>query len=206
MGKLPKPRARQEKRPDAKIIDVAEKVLNHTRERFVFSFSLFDRRHELFNLGGENSKSPAVSPGWFIDLLDCFANVSEHRICDLKGGTYDLHPVYWKSANTRRPAFDTEESLEFYQIRVNKSKGRIIGVKVDNIFYVVWLDRYHNFIDSEGYGGVTYGYAGPKSEWEIQEEHLARLKSRCSELQESLNIYEQLVCDGCDRVKVASYR
>lgn len=32
--------------------------------------------------------------------------------------------------------------------------GRVIGILIDAVFYVVWLDPYHNLTNSEGYGGV----------------------------------------------------
>ena len=40
------------------------------------------------------------------------------------------------------------------KVMIDKSSGRVIGVIVNNVFYVVWLDPHHNLTDSEGYGTV----------------------------------------------------
>ena len=75
-------------------------------------------------------------------------------IHELKTSIHDLHPVNWKASNVSCPL--NSDQLDFYQFRISKSKGRIIGIKIDNTFYVVWLDPHHNFSDSEGYGRAKY--------------------------------------------------
>ncbi len=116
---------------------------------FTISFSYFDREHELFNLG--SNKGPVESE-WFITLLDRLKEFSKRTFQELKSSNFDLHPVNWKSANTKPPK--ELEQCEFYQFRINKSKGRVIGVLDGNIFYIVWLDPHHNLTNSEGYGKV----------------------------------------------------
>lgn len=155
---------------------------------FSFSFALFDRKHELFNLGKHQTKQQVVEPEWFLDLLDCLHEISCKKITDLKGGTYDLHPIDWKTANTKRPSQYREED-EFYQFRISKSKGRVIGIKVDDIFYIVWLDRHHNLTNSEGYGKEKY-YKPPPCLYEINEMKIAKLES-------DLREYEQIICKDC---------
>ena len=49
-------------------------------------------------------------------------------------------------------SLNTEIQYEWYQFRISKSKGRVIGIKIDNVFYIVYLDPFHNLINSEGYG------------------------------------------------------
>lgn len=115
-----------------------------------FSFSCFDRKHELFNLGG-NDKDGTVGGKWFLRLLDCLKSVSGKTIGDLRRSTHDLHPVKWNSANVACPS---SNQAEYWQFRIDKSHGRVIGILIDSVFYVVWLDPYHNLADSEGYGGV----------------------------------------------------
>jgi len=110
---------------------------------FSFSFSAFDRTNELFNLSGVDVK-------WFIDLLDCLKSVSGKTLDELKKSTHDFHPVKWTNANAKCPS----EQGEYWQFRISKSKGRVIGLLLDNVFYVVWLDPHHNLTNSEGYGGV----------------------------------------------------
>lgn len=118
----------------------------------LFSFSAFDRTHKLFNLGG-SGKDKTVGGQWFLKLLDCLKSVSGKSITELMNrSTHDLHPIDWDKANTRPPV--GYEQLEYWQFRLDKSNGRVIGIIIDNIFYVVWLDPYHNLTDSEGYGTV----------------------------------------------------
>ena len=116
---------------------------------FSLSFSCFDREHELFNLGG-TSKDNVVESAWFLDLLDCLKIIGGKTIQEMKGSTYDLHPIDWDSANAKIPNGNTQ--LEYWQFRINKSKGRVIGFILNQVFYIVWLDPHHNLTDSEGYG------------------------------------------------------
>lgn len=117
---------------------------------FSFSFSCLDRSHEFFNLGG-NSKDGTVGGKWFLRLLDCLKSVSGKTVEELSKSTHDFHRVDWDKANVRCP---TSNQAEYWQFRIDKSHGRVIGILIDAVFYVVWLDPYHNLSDSEGYGGV----------------------------------------------------
>ena len=83
------------------------------------------------------------------------------------------------------------EQLEYWQFRINKGSGRVIGVKIDNIFYVVWLDPYHNLIDSEGYGKAQYYYR-PKTEYELLQERYEHLKIEYAELSKENETFEKL--------------
>lgn len=124
---------------------------------FSFSFACFDHEHELFNLGGDSSDK-TVGGKWFIAMLDALKEASKKTIQELKRTPFELHPVKWKTSNAAPPK--NSEQCEFWQFRVSKSKGRIIGILIESVFYVVWLDPYHNFTDSEGYGGAKR-YANP---------------------------------------------
>lgn len=67
-----------------------------------FSFSSFDRTHELFNLGGKE-KDGTVGGKWFLRLFDCLKSISGKSIEELKKKPYLLHPVDWEKSNTRCP-------------------------------------------------------------------------------------------------------
>ncbi len=121
------------------------------RAGFSFSFSCFDRTHKLFNLGDVPSE-------WYIDLLDCLKSINNMTFEQAKRSLHDLHPVDWSSSNTSVPK--GTEQCEYWQFRISKSKGRVIGCVVDETFYIVWLDPHHNLTDSEGYGTITYHKAG----------------------------------------------
>lgn len=135
-----------------------EKVLNQS---ITFSFALFDRKNKLFNLGGTDDDG-TVGGKWFIGLLDCLKKVSGKTIQELKLPPFRLHPVNWKNANLQCP-FSPDE--DWWQFRLNKSGGRVIGLLIDKVFYVVWLDPHHNLTDSEGYGGKK-NFRQPLSEYE----------------------------------------
>ena len=127
-------------------------------KRLLFSFVSFDRTHKLFNLGG-NSADHTVGGQWFLKLLDSLKSISGKSVIELMNrSTHDLHPIDWRKTNTKPPV--GYEQLEYWQFRIDKSSGRVIGVIVDNVFYVIWLDPYHNLTDSEGYGGVKK-YSSP---------------------------------------------
>lgn len=128
-------------------LPIDEKVIN---EAIVFSFIFFDRQHEYFNLGGQ-SGDKTVGGKWFLDLLDCFKSVNGKTVQELKRRPYRLHPVNWETANVNCP-FSPE--IDWWQFRINKSRGRVIGMLINKIFYVVWLDAYHNLTSAEGYGGI----------------------------------------------------
>lgn len=93
---------------------------------FSFSFAAFDRSHKLFNLGDDSKKSGVVSGKWFIELLDCLKDLSKMTVNEIKTSMHDLHPVDWDKANTSMPS--ESHQCEYWQFRINKSKGRVIGV------------------------------------------------------------------------------
>lgn len=157
--------------------------------RFAFSFACFDREHEYFNLGGKNEDGTVGR--WFLELMDCLKNVSNMTFQQLKESKkYDAHPVNWKTANVSRPGND--EQLEYWQFRINKSKGRVIGFLIDSVFYIVWLDPHHNLTNSEGYPGVAI-FNRPKSEYEIQEDKMLELKADNERLRCQIREYEELL-------------
>lgn len=157
--------------------------------KFTFSFACFSREHELFNLGGK-ADDDTIGGRWFLDLMDCLKSVSNKTISELKRSPHDLHPVDWSTTNTTPP--NNNEQLEYWQFRINKSKGRVIGFLIDSVFYVVWLDPHHNLTDSAGYGGVDE-FMKPKSEYEYQEDRILELKAENETLRLKLNEQNELL-------------
>lgn len=117
-------------------------------QKVIFSFELFDRTSDYFNLGETCS-------GWYISLLDVLKEVSKHTWRDFvqkyKNGTYDPHK-YSDSSLYEYNIENFEELKEnAWQFRINKSLGRVHGILIDNIFYIYWLDPHHNMTNSKGY-------------------------------------------------------
>ena len=158
---------------------------------FSFSFACFDRTHKLFNLGGDG-ETGTVSSGWFIDLLDCLKSVSNMSIQDMKRSMHDLHPINWSRANASTP--DGQMQADYWQFRVNKSKGRVIGFLIDGVFYVVWLDPHHNLTDSEGYGTVRIYNAG-LSDYERLQAEVESGKEEILRLRDEIAEYEKILDD-----------
>ena len=157
---------------------------------FSFSFASFDRTHKLFNLGDDNETSGVISGHWFVELMDCFKSVNGMTVPELKTSMHDLHPVDWSNANTAIPSDSSQ--CQYWQFRINKSKGRVIGVLTDGVFYVVWLDPHHNLTDSEGYGTVEWHKAAP-SLYEIRDMELAAAQATIERLSKELEVYEELL-------------
>ena len=160
-----------------------------SEKSFSFSFACFDRSHELFNLG-DRSSTGTVEANWFLDLLDCLKSVSNMNTSEMKAPLHDLHPIDWDRTNTSAPSGG--EQCEYWQFRINKSKGRVIGFLIDGVFYIVWLDPHHNLTNSEGYGTETYYRAG-MSLYEIRESELRQLKEENKRLKADLRAAEDMI-------------
>lgn len=116
-----------------------------------FSFRYLDRRHELFNLGAPRTKANntgIIEAKWFIRLLDALKEASKRTVYELEqSSVHDLHSVDPKKINPKIPEQHKDE--EFKQFRLNKSRGRVVGFLIDNIFHIVWLDPYHNLTNCQ---------------------------------------------------------
>lgn len=174
-------RNKNKKIPENKVKkDIAKSDTNVNDRNVIFSFDALDRHNKLFNMGDYENNPLSVEKGWFLDLLDCLTDVSKLKLKDFrKAGKYDLHHVSWDNTNIKRP--EMYEQYDFYQFRINKSKGRLIGFFIENCFHILWLDRHHNLTNSEGYGGVVQ-YKIPKSLYELQDENLKLANEKCKRL------------------------
>lgn len=179
------------------------KMKERTNENLVFSFEIFDRTHEAFNLG-------KIDYNWFISLIDVLNDMSTmpwKKVLLERRSIYDPHTHNWSKTNYKFN-FD-EETLnqnDGWQFRLNKSKGRVHGFLVGNVFYIYWLDPHHNMNDSEGYPGVEI-YKPSLSEYEILEQCNIQHEQTISELNERLKDAEELYyteaekCSSCDYKK-----
>lgn len=119
-----------------------------TDQKVIFSFEIFDRNCEYFNLGETCS-------AWYISLLDVLKEISKYSwkefVQKYKEGTYDPHQFSKKSLHEYKLQDFEEIKDNAWQFRINKSLGRVHGLLINNIFYIYWLDPHHNMINSEGY-------------------------------------------------------
>lgn len=124
-----------------------EELKKRGLEPLSFTFEDFDRSHEYFNLSRVGSE-------WFILLLDTIKKLSNYpwpKI--LKMDYYDSHPHDWNETNAK---FNKEkyEQYEGVQFALGPNQGRVHGYVIGNLFFVVWLDKYHNLYDMDGYPPV----------------------------------------------------
>lgn len=125
-----------------------------TEKSLSFSFACFDRSSGLFDLK-DNTHDGVVSGLWFVALLECLKEASNKKATELiLSSHFQLHRIDREYANSAPPV--GFEQYEYWQFRVSRSKGRVIGFIIDGIFYVIWLDPHHDLTDSEGYGGVFH--------------------------------------------------
>lgn len=111
-------------------------------------------------------------------------------VTSMKTSLHDLHPIDWSKTNVTAP--DGGNQRAYWQFRINKSKGRVIGFLIDGVFYIVWLDPYHNLTNSAGYGKATY-YQSGLSDYEKLEEEYKRLKQENETLRCDLKAAEELL-------------
>lgn len=164
---------------------------NLNEERLRFSFQRFDRNHDHFNLGDNSQSDKTVSSGWFLDMLDCLKEVSQKTFQELKQGKrFQLHPVKWEQANIPIP--EDAKQAEYWQFRINKGRGRVIGIYDTKVFYIVWFDPHHNLTTSEHYGGVSW-HPKPKSEYEQLLGKNEVLQEERNRLKEEIRAYEELL-------------
>lgn len=156
---------------------------------FSFSFSCLDHNHKLFNLGGPAADG-TIGGKWFVDLLDCLKSISGMTWTDAQKSLHDMHQINWEKANASKPGGGDPDE-EYWQFRINKSKGRVIGIRIDNVFYIVWLDPHHNLTDSDGYGTALY-FKPAKSLYEEMEEQLKYQQGIIEKLKDEIKSYEDL--------------
>lgn len=111
---------------------------------------------------------------------------------EMKASIHDLHPIDWDKTNTTMP--NGSYQCEYWQFRINKSKGRVIGVMMDGVFYIVWLDPHHNLTNSEGYGTENW-YKPALSLYETQERTIGYLREEINRLTADLKAAEDLLND-----------
>ncbi|HHU17813.1 MAG TPA: hypothetical protein GXZ70_06320 [Clostridiales bacterium] len=114
------------------------------REPLAFTFEDLDREHDYFNLS-------RVGREWFIHFLDTLQKLSKKTWPEIQQDNYyNVHPHDWNKTTTR---FRKEkyEQYEGVQFSLGSNYGRVHGYIIGNLFFIVWLDKYHNLYDMEGH-------------------------------------------------------
>jgi hypothetical protein len=170
------------------IVPNADTILKRGNENLTFSFSLFDRSHKAFNMGNADAS-------WFLSVFDALKEWSKHKLCELERmSIYDAHHISG-GAKYDFPFRDAGQ-YEQYQIRISKTKGRVIGFILGSVFYIVWFDKEHNMTDSSGYPSDIFP-PYPLSDYEKLENENSDLKKENCMLRSDLNAAEALLNEKC---------
>lgn len=124
-----------------------------------FSFSFF-RQISFFGIREQDNC-------WFVSLLDRLKDLSgkDSSIMGDKNAkkAYRIHPINWAQTNIPIKKQDlswvpkeylTNEEIEFLQVEITKSNGRIIGFfnETNEVFNIVLLDPKHNIQPTKNTG------------------------------------------------------
>lgn len=121
-------------------------------EKIKVTFENLDLKNDLFNLGKNLSESWLTS---FMDAMKQLTNITRSELASNQNYIKQFKPHGYKFKRNCHKCGDNckliSEQVEGIQLRVNKGYGRIHGYFIDNIYYVVHIDPYHNMSDCVGY-------------------------------------------------------
>lgn len=115
--------------------------------KIVFSFESLDR-NEFFDL-------PAKCERWSIFMMDQLKVVSGLTVTELR--TMRDSKLRFHDHENANPPVEIPNNIapkDMCQIRFGTNRGGVHGVFVDNIFYIIWLDPFHNMYPSKKHGGL----------------------------------------------------
>lgn len=183
--------------PNINVIDKLSKLQSEisgdkTDKKIKLSFEFLDTNNELFRLG-------EVENEWYSDLINEFqmlTNITKKQVFGEYKKKYQPHPYTDREKLNYKDEYLTNPQYDATQLRLTKSTGRLHGFFVDNIYYIRFLDRWHNMYDSEGYQGAKIcGFPmtiAEKLTMQIGEKDL-----HIKELEEKLYKNGELLCDNC---------
>lgn len=170
-----------------------EEIESRKKQEVIFSWRFFDRTHKFFNMGN-------IDSSWFISLLDCLQDVSRLTVDEFRQQSerrgLRVHPHNWEKASAK---FDMPKDwFEQYrenclQFSISKANGRVHGILIDNIFYIVWLDPLHNLYPPKERNRKVLEYDYPVTDYELLELEQDSLEQEIKKLKEDLSVCEQLL-------------
>lgn len=138
------------------VLKTLEKVEVNRENKTLVSFELLDKEHEYFNCG----EIDLVCKSWYHELfimIKEFTSMPFYTFCIKHAGKkHEVHKISFKNTNFDfNKILETEDTQQYeenaYQIRINKSNGRVHGLLIRNLFFIIWLDPHHNLWDVKGY-------------------------------------------------------
>ncbi|MFC6038446.1 hypothetical protein ACFPYN_03155 [Paenisporosarcina macmurdoensis] len=170
---------------------IQEEVEKLNKEKIHFSFNLLDTTHPAFNCG-------KVDSSWFMNCFDNFHAVSNLTFNELQSQRrhYDLHrhnfekTAYHYNDSIAEHVLDQISPENMIQFRLSTSGGRVHGIRYHNIFYVVWLDPYHNMNLDDRFGPAKL-HDTPLRPYDLLEIEIQELKLEIIRNQEEIAVKEQ---------------
>ncbi len=130
----------------------------NSTDKLSFNFSYF-KQSKWFGLKGTNS-------AWFISVLEQLKQMSTIPISEFLSSQKFKNNLRWHRINYQNkncpyksqaelleevkfPKESLAQEIEVVQFQISKANGRVVGIRLDCIFYVFHFDRYHNLQPSK---------------------------------------------------------
>jgi len=119
--------------------------------KLLFSFELLDFSNAYYNCNGMCDKG----------IKNCFEKLRDYskftinELYSNKGNSsLRFHLINKEEVDDWPECLKQNKQLEdsFFQISFGKSRGRVHGVLIDNVFYVIWLDPQHFLYHDKKFG------------------------------------------------------
>lgn len=191
-----------------KVNDISEKLKliksekhGDNDDKIKISFEVFSREIDMFNLGSADQE-------WFISLLDTIkllTSITKKQLFYEYKDKFKPHHYGGKINYKDDYLLNDQIYDEAYQLRINKSQGRIHGFFVGNTYYIRFLDKNHNMYDSEGCGTITT-FSFPMTSFESLSVECEKLRFSLSEEKEKNYYNSELICNCCSECQVIDGR
>lgn len=143
---------KKQNRISPKRIPYQNESRSYENKNIVFSFEKLEK-NELFSID-------RTCPSWPATMLEMMKQCSTIKMKRVFSGEFSgrhstLRIHDHRNAKIPSCGLPANVSLEdMYQIRFGTSSGGIHGIFYENVFYVIWLDPFHNLYPDEHHGGV----------------------------------------------------
>ena len=170
----------------------SESSKENTDKKIKLSFEFLDTDNELFRLG-------EIENEWYPELLNEFkmlTDITKKQVFGEYKKKYQPHPYTEIEKLNYKDKYLTNPQYDAIQLRLSKSTGRLHGFFVDNIYYIRFLDRWHNMYNSKGYP-VAQICSFPLTIEERLTLQIGEKNLEINELKEKMNKNGELICDNC---------
>lgn len=193
------PEVKANEKDVSKILQTLREENSGEDKKIKISFQFFNRENKLFNLG-------EIENEWFIGLLDVLQLLSSITRKQLSGeysNKFHPHPYNNIDILNCKDSMLTNPQYEAWQLRLDKSSGRLHGFFVENTYYIRFIDRWHNMYNDRRYGGIKYK-TFPLTEYDELKQKYDRIvleasqyKEQNKQLKNSFNKCFEAMCNNC---------